>query len=150
MLYHLLFPLADQFPALNVIRYLTFRTGGAVLTALLLSFLLGPPLIRWLKSKQTNGQPIRDDGPQAHIVKKQGTPTMGGVLILVALGIGTLLWADLANPYVWITLFVTFGFGAVGNVPSGTAWASTLETRRNPQRFSASGTSVAPVPWRAE
>ena len=116
MLYHLLFPLADQFPALNVIRYLTFRTGGAVLTALLLSFLLGPPLIRWLKSKQTNGQPIRDDGPQTHIIKKQGTPTMGGVLILVALGIGTLMWADLSNPYVWITLFVTFGFGAVGFV----------------------------------
>ena len=116
MLYHLLFPLADQFAAFNVIRYLTFRTGGAVLTALVLSFILGPPIIRWLKSEQVNGQPIRNDGPAGHLLKKQGTPTMGGVLILLALGSGTLLWADLTNRYVWATLLVTFGFGAVGFV----------------------------------
>ena len=116
MLYHLLYPLADQFAALNVIRYLTFRTGGAVLTALVLSFILGPVVIRWLKSKQVNGQPIRNDGPAGHLLKKQGTPTMGGVLILLALGSGTLLWADLTNRYVWATMLVTFGFGAVGFV----------------------------------
>ena len=116
MLYHLLVPLSDHFAALNVFQYLTFRTGGAVLTALLLSFFLGPVIIRWLKSKQTNGQPIRNDGPVGHILHKQGTPTMGGVLILVSIGVGTLLWADLSNPYVWITLLVTFGFGAIGLV----------------------------------
>jgi len=114
MLYHLLVPLSDQVAALNVFKYLTFRTGGAVLTALVLSFLLGPAIIHWLKSKQTDGQPIRDDGPVGHILKKQGTPTMGGVLILVSIGTATLLWADLTNPYVWVTLLVTFGFGAVG------------------------------------
>ncbi len=114
MLYHLLFPFADQFAALNVLRYLTFRTGGAVLTALVLSFFLGPPIIRWLKSKQRTGQPIRPDGPQTHIVSKAGTPTMGGVLILLAFGIATLLWADLRNGYVWAALLVTIGFGAVG------------------------------------
>jgi len=114
MLYHLLFPLADDFNALNVLRYITFRTGGAVLTALTLSFFMGPGIIRWLKSKQRKGQPIRPDGPQTHIVSKAGTPTMGGVLVLLALGIATLLWADLRNHYVWVTLLVTMGFGAVG------------------------------------
>ncbi|USG60405.1 phospho-N-acetylmuramoyl-pentapeptide-transferase [Sneathiella marina] len=114
MLYNLLFPLADDFAIFNLFRYLTFRTGGAIMTALLISFILGPSVIRWLKSKQHRGQPIRDDGPQTHIVTKQGTPTMGGFLILIALTIGTLLWADLSNSYVWIVLLVTLGFGAIG------------------------------------
>ncbi|MEH6475841.1 MAG: phospho-N-acetylmuramoyl-pentapeptide-transferase [Sneathiella sp.] len=114
MLYNLLFPLADQFPIFNLFRYLTFRTGGALMTALLISFIFGPSLIRWLKSKQQRGQPIRDDGPQSHIISKQGTPTMGGFLILIALGFGTLLWADLTNRYVWAVLMVTLGFGAIG------------------------------------
>lgn len=105
---------ADQFGPLNLFRYLTFRTGGAVLTALLVSFILGPVVIGWLKSTQTNGQPIRDDGPEGHLVSKQGTPTMGGFLILLGLAFGTLLWADLGNDYVWATLVVTIGFGAVG------------------------------------
>ena len=105
---------ADQFGPLNLFRYLTFRTGGAVLTALLVSFLLGPVVISWLKSSQTNGQPIRDDGPETHLIAKQGTPTMGGFLILLGLAFGTLLWADLSNNYVWATLVVTVGFGAVG------------------------------------
>lgn len=105
---------ADQFGPLNLFRYLTFRTGGAVLTALLVSFILGPVVIGWLKSKQTNGQPIRDDGPERHLISKQGTPTMGGFLILLGLAFGTLLWADLGNDYVWATLVVTIGFGAVG------------------------------------
>lgn len=114
MLYNFLFPLADDFAIFNLFRYLTFRTGGAIMTALLISFILGPSVIRWLKSKQHRGQPIRDDGPQTHIVTKQGTPTMGGFLILIALTIGTLLWADLSNSYVWIVLLVTLGFGAIG------------------------------------
>lgn len=105
---------ADQFGPLNLFRYLTFRTGGAVLTALLVSFILGPVVIGWLKSRQTNGQPIRDDGPERHLISKQGTPTMGGFLILLGLAFGTLLWADLGNDYVWATLVVTIGFGAVG------------------------------------
>ena len=114
MLLAALLPLADSFPIFNVIQYLTFRAGGAVLTALVMSFFLGPVIIRWLKSKQVNGQPIREDGPERHLLTKHGTPTMGGVLLLLSLGTGTLLWADLTNGYVWATLFVTFGFGLIG------------------------------------
>ena len=114
MLFNLLVPLADDVAIFNVFRYLTFRTGGAVMTALVLSFVLGPSVIRWLKSRQGKGQPIRDDGPEQHIVAKQGTPTMGGFLILLALSVATLLWADLGNPYVWAVVFVTAGFGLVG------------------------------------
>ena len=114
MLYNLLFPFADDFQIFNLFRYLTFRSGGALLTAILISFILGPKVINWLKAKQHRGQPIRDDGPQSHISTKQGTPTMGGFLILLALGFGTLLWADLTNRYVWSVLLVTMGFGAIG------------------------------------
>jgi phospho-N-acetylmuramoyl-pentapeptide-transferase len=114
MLYPLLFPLADQFQAFNLFRYITFRSGGAVVTALLISFVLGPRLILWLRRKQSNGQPIRPDGPNGHLTRKKGTPTMGGFLILLALTISTLLWADLANYYVWVVLLVTVGFGLVG------------------------------------
>jgi phospho-N-acetylmuramoyl-pentapeptide-transferase len=114
MLFHLLFPLADQFGPFNLFRYLTFRSGGAMVTALLISFLTGPRVIAWLKSKQAEGQPIRLDGPEGHLLRKKGTPTMGGFLILMALIVSTLLWADLANGYVWVTLFVTAGFGTVG------------------------------------
>ncbi len=113
MLYPLLH-LADQFQAFNLFRYITFRSGGAVVTALLISFLLGPHLIAWLRSRQANGQPICPDGPNGHLLRKKGTPTMGGFLILIALTISTLLWADLANPYVWIVLLVTVGFGVIG------------------------------------
>jgi phospho-N-acetylmuramoyl-pentapeptide-transferase len=113
MLYFL-FPLADQFHALNLLRYITFRSGGAVVTALLISFVFGPRVIAWLKSKQGDGQPIRTDGPEGHLIRKKGTPTMGGFLILLALTVSTLLWADLRNPYVWITLLVTVGFGLIG------------------------------------
>jgi phospho-N-acetylmuramoyl-pentapeptide-transferase len=114
MLYHLLFPLADQFGPFNLFRYLTFRSGGAMVTALLISFLMGPRVIAWLKSKQAEGQPIRLDGPEGHLIRKKGTPTMGGFLILLALVVSTLLWADLANGYVWVTLFVTVAFGTIG------------------------------------
>jgi phospho-N-acetylmuramoyl-pentapeptide-transferase len=114
MLYLLLYPFADEFHAFNLFRYITFRSGGAVVTALLISFVFGPPVIAWLKAKQGEGQPIRDDGPQSHIVRKKGTPTMGGFLILSALTISTLLWGDLANAYVWVALLVTVGFGLIG------------------------------------
>ncbi len=114
MLYHLLFPFADDISAFNIFRYITLRTGGAVMTALFVSFVLGPTLIRWLKNKQVSGQPIREDGPQSHLENKKGTPTMGGVLILLATGIATLLWADLTNEYLWVVVFVTFALGIIG------------------------------------
>src|SRR5438094_430240 len=113
MLY-LLYPLSDQFQGFNLFRYITFRSGGAVLTALLISFISGPFVIAWLKSKQGDGQPIRDDGPQGHLIRKKGTPTMGGFLILLAVTVSTLLWADLRNPYVWTVLAVTVSFGLIG------------------------------------
>lgn len=114
MLYNLLFPLSEHVQVFNLFKYLTFRTGGAVITALVISFWFGPAVIRWLRGLQPKGQPIRSDGPQGHLVTKQGTPTMGGVLILLALVLSTLLWADLGNGYVWATLLLTVGFGAVG------------------------------------
>ncbi|HLT78460.1 MAG TPA: phospho-N-acetylmuramoyl-pentapeptide-transferase [Ferrovibrio sp.] len=114
MLYHLLYPLANEFQVFNLFRYLTFRTGGAVLTAMVLAFWIGEPLINWLRAKQGRGQPIRDDGPESHLLTKRGTPTMGGLLILLGLAVGTLLWADLTNRYVWAVLLVTFGFGLIG------------------------------------
>jgi phospho-N-acetylmuramoyl-pentapeptide-transferase len=114
VLYFLLVPLSETIPLFNVFRYLTFRTGGAVMTALLICFLIGPASIRWLKVRQGKGQPIRTDGPQRHIVEKAGTPTMGGLLILLSMVLATLLWADLSNMYVWIVLLVTLCFGLLG------------------------------------
>jgi len=114
MLFNLLVALADEFSLFNLFRYLTFRSGGAAMTALVISFLLGPRVIEWLRRLQRNGQPIRADGPETHLIRKAGTPTMGGVLILLALLLSTLLWADLANGYVWVVLLVTVGFGAIG------------------------------------
>jgi phospho-N-acetylmuramoyl-pentapeptide-transferase len=116
MLFHLFAPLADQISVFNVFRYLTFRTGAALMTALVVCFIFGPYLIDLLRARQGYGQPIRDDGPGKHLLEKQGTPTMGGFLILLGLGSGTLLWANLTNRYVWAVLLVTFGFGAVGFV----------------------------------
>jgi phospho-N-acetylmuramoyl-pentapeptide-transferase len=106
--------LSDQFQAFNLFRYITFRSGGAVITALLISFISGSRIIAWLKSKQGDGQPIRDDGPQGHLVRKKGTPTMGGFLVLLALSVSTLLWADLRNSYVWTVLGMTVSFGLIG------------------------------------
>jgi phospho-N-acetylmuramoyl-pentapeptide-transferase len=114
MLFNLARPLADQFILFNLFRYLTFRSGAACLTALMVSFLLGPPLIRWLKSVQRGGQPIRADGPERHLIEKKGTPTMGGVLILAAMAVSTLLWADLRSGYMWAVLVLTLGYGALG------------------------------------
>ena len=116
MFFNVLFPLADEISVFNLFRYLTFRTGGAVLTALLVSFICGPAVIRWLRARQGSGQPIRNDGPERHIIDKAGTPTMGGFLILLALTVATLLWADITSGYVWVVLLVTLGFGGVGFV----------------------------------
>jgi len=112
MLYLLLYPFRDVIPAFNVFRYITFRTAYAIITALVISFLVGPWLIAELRRRQI-GQTIREDGPRSHF-SKAGTPTMGGLLILIALTLPTLLWADLTNRYIWLMLFSTLGFGAIG------------------------------------
>ena len=112
MLYHLLYPLHTTFSVFNVFRYITFRTIYATLTAFLICFLLGPWMIRRLAQMQV-GQYIRDDGPKTHL-DKAGTPTMGGTLIIVSIVVSILLWSDLTNFYVWITLFVVAGYGLVG------------------------------------
>ncbi|MBE0597469.1 MAG: phospho-N-acetylmuramoyl-pentapeptide-transferase [Desulfuromonadales bacterium] len=114
MLYHLLYPLHAEFSAFYVFRYITFRTIYATITALVICFIIGPWLIEKLSQLKV-GQSIRKLGPESHF-KKEGTPTMGGTLILLAIVLPTLLWADLSNIYVWITLLVTVGFGAVGFV----------------------------------
>jgi phospho-N-acetylmuramoyl-pentapeptide-transferase len=106
--------LSDKISFLNVFRYITFRTGGAIVTALLFVFLFGGPMIDLLRIKQGKGQPIRLDGPQSHLVTKKGTPTMGGLMILSGLLVSTLLWANPANPYVWVVLSVTLAFGLIG------------------------------------
>ena len=112
MLYHLLYPLHTEYSVLYVFRYITFRTIYATITALLISFILGPWMIATLQRMQI-GQVIRKVGPESHFVK-EGTPTMGGALILLAIILPTLLWADLTNLYIWVTLLVTAGYGAVG------------------------------------
>ena len=104
----------EEIAALNVFRYITFRTGGATITAILFVFLFGPMIIATLRLRQGKGQPIRNDGPQGHLLTKKGTPTMGGLMILSGLLVSTLLWANLASAYVWIVLFVTLGFGLIG------------------------------------
>jgi phospho-N-acetylmuramoyl-pentapeptide-transferase len=112
----MLYLIAEQlgFPGiLNLIRYISFRAGAASATALLIGLLLGPAFIRWLRAKQGKGQPIRADGPQSHLAKV-GTPTMGGLLILISAFVSVLLWMDLTNPYVWACLLVTAGFGLIG------------------------------------
>ena len=112
----MLYILAEQlgFPGiLNLIRYISFRAGAATATALAIGLLLGPVFIRWLRAKQGKGQPIRSDGPQSHLAKR-GTPTMGGLLILISVAISVLLWMDLTNVYVWACLMVTGGFGLIG------------------------------------
>ena len=111
MFYYFLTPLAHEYAIFNLFRYITFRAGGALLTALLLSFCLGPSFIAWLKKKQREGQPIREDGPASHLLTKKGTPTMGGALILISLVLSTLLWGQPGNVYVWVVLGVTLGFG---------------------------------------
>src|SRR5215472_3718023 len=121
-MFYWLIELSNTFPpgfgalrtALNVFRYITFRTGGAMFTGALFVFLFGPWIIDHLRLRQGKGQPIRADGPQSHIIAKKGTPTMGGLMILSGVVVATLLWTNLLNPYVWIVLAVTLGFGFVG------------------------------------
>lgn len=113
-MFYWLVEFAEQIQLFNVFRYITFRSGGATMTALLLVFMFGPGLINALRIKQGRGQPIRDDGPVSHIVGKQGTPTMGGLMILMGVSIATLLWANLTNTYVWAVLVVTLCYGAIG------------------------------------
>ncbi|WP_295557033.1 phospho-N-acetylmuramoyl-pentapeptide-transferase [uncultured Hyphomicrobium sp.] len=112
MLYELV-AFSDQIGILNVFKYITFRTGGAIFTALLFVLLFGPGIIDLLRLKQGKGQPIREDGPQSHFSKK-GTPTMGGLMILASVTVATLLWSDLANVYVWVVLLVTLAYGGIG------------------------------------
>jgi phospho-N-acetylmuramoyl-pentapeptide-transferase len=122
--------LAQDIRAFNVFSYITLRAVLATMTALTISFVAGPAVIRWLTAKKI-GQSVRDDGPQTHLVKA-GTPTMGGALILISLGVATLLWADLSNRFVWIVLIVTLGYGAVGWVDD---WRKVVY--RNPKGLSA-------------
>ena len=112
MLY-LLGQLSDVAPGFNVFRYITFRTGGAIMTALMVVFLFGPLLINQLRLRQGKGQPIRSDGPKTHF-SKAGTPTMGGLMILLGVGVATILWANLSNRLVWIVLAVTLSYGLIG------------------------------------
>ncbi len=113
MLYNLLAPLGDDYIFFNLFRYLTFRTGGAIMTALIVCFFIAPSMIRWLKRMQKEGQPIRKEGPDTHF-QKAGTPTMGGLMILLSVTLSTLLWADLSNTYVWLAILVMGGYGLIG------------------------------------
>lgn len=113
MLYNLLYPLSEHVSALNLFRYITFRSGAAALTAMLISFAIGPWLIATLRRWKEQGQPIRSDGPESHFSKK-GTPTMGGLMMLLSLTVSTVLWADITNPYIWVALGVTLMYGFFG------------------------------------
>lgn len=138
--------LGQDVRAFNVFGYITLRTVLAAMTALVISFLAGPRVIRWLAAKKI-GQAVRTDGPQTHLVKS-GTPTMGGVLILIAIAITTLLWADLSNRYIWVVLIVTLGFGAIGWSTTGRRWFTA--TRRAWPRagnISGSRSSASSLPF---
>ena len=113
-MFYYLYEITEGAGAFNLFRYITFRSGAAFLTALIFGFMFGRPLINLLKKKQKKGQPIREDGPESHILEKAGTPTMGGLLILSAIMFSMLFWARLDNGYVWLVLFVTATFGAIG------------------------------------
>jgi phospho-N-acetylmuramoyl-pentapeptide-transferase len=130
MLYHLLYPLAADIKLFNVFKYLTFRSIYSMITALVLCFVIGPWVIRKLEALQAR-QVIRTDGPESHL-KKQGTPTMGGVLILTSIVVPTLLWADLRNIYIWLTLFIVVGYGVIGFVDD---YKKVVE--KNPKGLSA-------------
>jgi phospho-N-acetylmuramoyl-pentapeptide-transferase len=130
MFYHILYPLHAVFPGFNVFRYLTFRTAYAILTGLGICLILGPWLIRQLRRYQI-GETIRDDGPKSHHYKA-GTPTMGGLLILMALTLPTILWSDLTNRYVWVLLSSTFAFGTIGFLDD---WLKLARVRRGGMRI---------------
>ena len=135
MLYSFLISLVDQFSVFNVFGYLTFRTGLSVISSLIIIFLIGGPFIKFIESRKITG-PIREDGPTDHIVKKVGTPTMGGVLILIGILFGTLLWADLNNSYIWVLLMVATSFGLLGFIDD------YLKIKRNNSRGISSGMKI--------
>src|SRR5262252_4361459 len=113
-MFYWLTELSDKISFFNVFRYITFRTGGAIVTGLVFVFLFGGPIIDLLRLRQGKGQPIRTDGPQSHLVTKKGTPTMGGLMLLFGIFVSTILWANPANRYVWVVLGVMLSFGAIG------------------------------------
>ena len=113
MLYNFLASLAENYSFLNVFKYITFRTGLSVITSFVIVFIIGEPLIKIFKRNQISG-PIRQDGPIDHIVKKTGTPTMGGLIIILGIFLGTFLWADLSNIYVLTVIFISISFGLLG------------------------------------
>ena len=113
MLFHIFTSLIDQYSFLNVFKYLTFRTGLEVMTSLIIVFIIGGPLIKIFSEKMITG-PIRQDGPIDHIIKKSGTPTMGGIIIIIGMISGTIFWADLTNIYIWTLLLVSLGLGLLG------------------------------------
>ena len=135
---------------LNVFRYITFRTGGAIATGALFVFLFGPWIIDHLRLRQGKGQPIRTDGPQSHLLTKKGTPTMGGSLILFCMAFSTLLWCDLRNQFVWLALTVTVAFGgeSLQNLPPCACW-KTVRICRSSDRRSNSPEAAARPPGSA-
>ena len=135
MLYNFLISLVDQYSGLNVFRYLTFRTGLSVVSSMTVVFLIGGPFIKFIESHKITG-PIREDGPLDHIIKKAGTPTMGGLLILLGILLGTLLWADLSNLYIWVLIFVATSFGMLGAVDD------YLKIKHNNSRGISSGIKI--------
>jgi len=135
VLYNFLISLVDQFSVLNVFRYLTFRTGLSVMSSMIIVFVIGGPFIRFIETHKITG-PIRDDGPIDHIVKKVGTPTMGGLLILIGILFGTLLWADLNNFYIWFLLMVATSFGLLGAIDD------YLKIKHNNSRGIPSGVKI--------
>ncbi len=114
MLHYFLLQLVDQYPFFNLFKYITFRTGGAIFTSLFFCLFFGGRIIDWLKSLAPEGQPIRELGPQSHLLTKKGTPTMGGIMMIEAIVLSTALWADITNPFVWIIMFVTCAYGLIG------------------------------------
>ncbi len=132
MLYALVSQFTEDLRLLDVFKYITFRTGGAILTAFFLSFIFAPPIIKWLKHKQTLGQPMRNLGEVSHFEEKKGTPTMGGIIMIITLALSTLLWARINNPYIWILLFTTLAFAAIGLIDD---WRKLA--KNNPEGISA-------------
>jgi phospho-N-acetylmuramoyl-pentapeptide-transferase len=143
---------ADSIPILNLVKYLTFRTGLAMVTAQIVIGLMGSRFINWMRAKQGRGQPIRKEGIERHVIEKAGTPTMGGFMILAGLLVGTLLWSDLTNPFVWIVLFVTLSYGVLGflddyaKVTKQTTDGVSGRTKLLIQ-FAVSGLATAAIIW---
>ena len=131
MLYELLAKYSDEFQLFNLLNYITFRVGAALMTSMIIAFVLGPRMINVLRARQGKGRPIREDGPEGHIIKKAGTPTMGGLLILLSVIVSVLLWGDLRNPFLWTVILVTVGYGLIG------FYDDYLKvSRQNPKGFS--------------